>query len=142
MKTFVRDNWANWLDEHRDQQGQGQLAEFRLNDDNETVVKYCCLGGLCEMAVAAGVCLRKVAHGSNRYTYGTADELDYEGGEAYLLPLSVMNWAGLNSQDPALNVICVTDTKRLYNAHAAHCNDDKNYTFDLIAELVRRLPGE
>jgi hypothetical protein len=80
---------------------------------------FCCLGVLCDLAVAANVIPPPVVDDFEIFEYGR--EHKYEE-----LPIEVQEWAGLTSGDPVLigNQTCTT------------ANDRLRLSFNEIADLI------
>lgn len=95
MKPEVKAEWGEWLLEHENDQGSGALCKIRNDDGKE---EFCCLGGLCELAVRAGIVTRTLSPGRTTYDYAAPGE---RPGSA-LLPRSVADWAGLGRIDPSV----------------------------------------
>jgi hypothetical protein len=119
MKTEVRDDWADWLEANAAAQTSGALVKI---DSFTGKRSYCCLGGLCEVAVAAGVI--------ERSEYG-----DFENSWDEELPREVADWAGLGSTNPLL-------TRGTQSESATMWNDEIQASFYEISEMVRALSGE
>jgi hypothetical protein len=87
--------WTAHLRANPDKQGHGRLTTIFDNDPSNDL--HCCLGVLCEMAVAAGVVERDVqihpdlGYDSVCVSYGPPGE----DKEAAILPTAVRLWAGL-----------------------------------------------
>ncbi len=94
MNLEVKDKWVDALESGAYVQGNGAL---RTTNENLSRDEYCCLGVLCDLAVAAGVIPEPVndPSGGNWYRYGETREPCY-------LPREVMTWAGLNERSPGL----------------------------------------
>ncbi|MGH7240519.1 MAG: hypothetical protein ACREHG_10730 [Candidatus Saccharimonadales bacterium] len=80
---------------------------------------HCCLGVLCELAIAAGVPVERTV--SNWQT-----EVSFDG-EAGTLPASVRHWAGLTDSDPIVGNGPAT---------LAGLNDDMLVGFAEIATII------
>jgi hypothetical protein len=52
MNPGIKAAWGAWLLEHADDQGTGALCQINEDSGKE---EFCCLGGLCELAIAAGI---------------------------------------------------------------------------------------
>jgi len=111
MKDDIKQRWIAALRSGDYAQGKGYLA---------TGHKFCCLGVLCELAVA-DVIINKYDDISNIRWYGN----NYDE-ECTTLPAAVQRWAGLDSDDPYI------ETEE--NTLAAI--NDAGYTFEQIANLI------
>lgn len=89
MNEQIKTRWAGALRSKNYKQGTGYLHTRSDGKDY-----YCCLGVLCELAVADGVVVRDQSKGGHFY-YGAE-------GEAQVLPSEVREWAGLNDRSPEL----------------------------------------
>mgnify|MGYP001337766122 CR=1 FL=1 len=114
MDEEVKEMWAAALESSRYVQGKG-----RLRYDG----KYCCLGVLCELAVKIGV---RVDEGfdPNR----PADT--FNGNYAYP-PQEVLDWAGLNLNDPSIN------HPKYGERGISVLNDEFDVPFPELAKLIR-----
>lgn len=90
MNNDVQKLWTDALRSGEYEQSKNYLANVKGG-----VTAYCCLGVLCDLAVKAGV-LKEF-----RTTQNTLGEpiIEY-GGERYDLPKLVVEWAGLDKQNP------------------------------------------
>ncbi len=115
MDPEIRAQWVAALRSGNYRQGKGTLRR----DSDGT---FCCLGVLCELAVAAGVTDRQPSG------YG-------RGGwwSASALPISVQEWAGLANPDPR-----VFDplSGRVRSLASLNDRDTEGRTFDQIAVLI------
>lgn len=83
MHREIKDLWVDALRSGKYQQGSEALCNIAENT-------HCCLGVLCDLYLG---------YAGESWTnpddhYGLID------GQKYLLPLSVMKWAGLNTNEP------------------------------------------
>jgi hypothetical protein len=81
----VKAKWVAALRSGEYEQGSGVL-----NKDG----KLCCLGVLCELAIKDGVPISKTEHYENLVAYN---------GYETSLPVAVMEWAGMTSENPKTN---------------------------------------
>jgi hypothetical protein len=117
MNPQVKEAWLVAL-----RSGDFQQGKFQLQSPEH---KFCCLGVLCELALAAGV-VQRIQPADRAFQYGNND--DVEGiRQASVLPRSVVRWAGLQSQDPAVG-----------DYPLSHHNDTLSKNFDEIADLIAR----
>lgn len=115
MNKKVKKMWVDRLKELPPER-QGKTYLYRTDTD-----QMCCLGVLCEIAVEQGV----IAPGKpdfRRYCleYGPSNNFG-------LLPIGVINWAGLDCVDPQIGKYTAT-----------HLNDTKGKSFVQIANLINR----
>lgn len=114
MNQEIKQRWIAWLRDPANKQGKGQLRSGRN--------RYCCLGGLCELAVEAGVTTRtQVAGPRSAYLYGS---------NASYLPAEVVRWAGLEAPSPTITLIPNG------GRHELAALNDQPVPFDEIANLI------
>lgn len=121
MNQGVKAQWGEWLLAHEADQGTGALC--RKRDDGKE--ELCCLGGLCELARAAGVVTRVLDEGTGNYAYGAPGEHPEQG----VLPVSVMRWAHLDSTNPVMS--------RQYPGYSLAELNDHGTSFRAIWDLIR-----
>lgn len=132
MYEDAADAWTTWLRDSSHKQGRSALKRV-CTSEHDDVPQYCCLGGLCEVAISAGVPVRAsdkfftTSNGTKKYLYD---------GHADVLPASVSEWAGLTKfpeSDPKLGAFSATIW-----------NDVEKKSFSEIADLidkhVKRIP--
>ncbi len=125
MREDIAEICAQELESGNWKQGVGFLR-YSLYTEAD---RYCCLGVLCEMAVAAGVIEpAKRPAGGAAYTYGA---LDSYGGDA-TLPYAVQEWAEIGDADGRISGTATS---------LAELND-AGRTFAEIAETIRRNSKE
>lgn len=114
MKEDIKRRWIEALRSDRFQQGFGYLSYL----DREGLKRHCALGVLCELAVEAGITTKKVDP--------IRDSVIVFGEESCdtVLPEEVEKWAELDSADPEIN-----------NMEISQWNDNRN-DFNRIAELI------
>lgn len=128
MNPEIKRRWVEALRSGQYQQGLGALNKNG---------KFCCLGVLCELAVADGV-IERSAHPASNLSYGydelgsDLDPLDPEQRCEYAyLPDAVREWADLPSNNPQVNV----PTKYVNLRTLAGLNDG-GFSFDYIADRI------
>jgi len=121
MNSDIKTRWLKALRSGDFKQGTAQL---KRTDDS-----YCCLGVLCNIAVSEGVCEEKIIHDDGRtfISFGKGNSTSET-----ILPLVVMEWAGIEDSDPAVNIV-VDGLK--YRTTLAELND-AGESFDSIADLI------
>jgi hypothetical protein len=87
MNQEIKAQWTKALRSRKYKQGREALQKDG---------KFCCLGVLCELAVEAGVPIKKEL---NPYIPGG---INYDGEAAYV-PEVVAEWAGLNTFKPKVD---------------------------------------
>lgn len=137
MLNPVAKAWVNTLRSGLYKQGQ----RF-LNYDGGDGQKLCCLGVLCEMAVAADIVTRtKNEKGYFLYDDGGPGQPGYKTtpkGWYGILPEKVREWAGLCDAGGAYN-----DPPAIAVAHSANLtglNDNENWNFEQIADFIESEP--
>jgi len=110
------------------EQGEGQLKKITTLADGTTVVRHCCLGVFCEVAIANGLDLRvkseDMGSGCHRVRF------DDNG---HSLPLRVREFYGLedDEDDPTI----YKDDKEFFGS-AVWANDIAGWNFGQIAEGI------
>lgn len=108
MKDDIKALWT------ADLRANPELQGFDALEQNE---KFCCLGRLCLLAIKNGVKVIRHVSDSGFVSYDN---------EVFLLPKSVVKWAGLDSHNPEIP----TADYNLVNAN------DIGKTFAEIADLI------
>ena len=121
MNPEIKQQWVAALRSGEYRQGKHVLH----NVDENT---YCCLGVLCDLAVKAGV----IQLGAVDYNSEVDGDVQAYGGagDKTTLPLSVQEWACLDDFNPD-----VIDNEG-DESSLAGLNDEKNYTFEQLADLI------
>lgn len=117
----VAQKWVEALRSGKYKQAKGQLAIH----DEKGAVKYCCLGVLCELAVAEGIVKKKEKGKSHVIVYGQRDDL---------LPVKVQKWAGLKTNNGKVS-------QELQGRSLAVLNDE-GISFKKIARLIEQRAKE
>jgi hypothetical protein len=134
MNPEIKAAWLAWLRANGDKQGMGLLRSW---DD-----KYCCLGGLCELAVQAGVVQarrrpdEKFVHDSGAMEYFNPNFGEDEGGwdsDHTVLPNAVIAWAGLEDYDPDVNIAGGDGDEERRSLSSIN---DEGTDFGIIADLI------
>ena len=108
MPPEIKAAWGEWLLANADKQGTGKLHR---GDGNEASAEneYCCLGGLCELAVAAGIAKRIFFPATRVYGYGEpgsdAHDVMLYSHCTEVLPAVVTRWARLTSDNPLVTTV-------------------------------------
>lgn len=135
MKQEVKDKWTQALRSRQYIQGKHALRKRSLIDDLE---QHCCLGVLCDLAVAEGVLpapvLKQEGPDAGNYEYRNrgVDGTDL-WPEAGVLPGEVIRWAELGNSNPEVPVTNYRPGRTI--ADLAELNDH-GYDFNQIAELI------
>jgi hypothetical protein len=118
----IKAQWVAALRSGEYDQGSGVL--LRVIEGEKF---HCCLGVLCDLAVKAGLEMRV-------HTYsGDSHIVEFDGYEDFL-PIKVVDWAGLESQNPKTRQ--EVDGMTL-NASLTYLNDN-TMTFEEIANVIER----
>ena len=141
MDAEIKAQWVAAL-----RSGDYRQAKGNLRVDTSTGVGYCCLGVLCDLAEKAGVVTfldLKVIESDDPdendvraeagYVSIGNEDTDYRDNE--LLPSCVKRWASLNDSNPEVKY---DEDGRGYavREYLSDLNDERNYTFAQIADLV------
>lgn len=112
--------WIEALESGQHRQGSGHLAQ---KDDD--VMRYCCMGVACEVALANGVRM------------AVRDQCGKKGydGNLGIMPWAVVQWLGLQSQNPLLKPPEISGSE----LRCIRANDDLALNFQQIAVLLRSL---
>ena len=131
---------TEWLDDLRSgnfHQGSGKLHTATRNEDGTERHEFCCLGVLCERAVAAGIVERvdvsdEYAAGEDHTVYAYTPTEGPNAGVPYphYPPPAVAAWAGLPAGDT--NPYVDTDTGRRVIANV----NDEGTTFTDLADMI------
>jgi hypothetical protein len=103
MNPEIRAAWVAWLRDPKHQQGHGTLRR-QMNSvfgpEGDALSCFCCLGGLCELAVDAGIvfCRTYDTSVATEHTYTAVD--NPQDRRLADLPQAVLAWAGLKESDP------------------------------------------
>lgn len=121
-KKEIRAEWVRMLRSGEFKQGRGSL---RTNNN-----KFCCLGVLCEFAVAQGVIEAPFSvrgRGASAYRYG----FDWQ-----VLPREVQQWVGLQAPQ---GIFKVPETE--VGNCSLSARNDRGATFEEIADLIEAEPA-
>lgn len=127
MNPEVKARWVEALRSGRYPRAKGALCVLDPDDlDRRTVLGYCCLGVLTELAVDAGVLdVSPDTSGGGNRAYGARRESAY-------LPDEVVRWAELSSRNPI-----VRSGEGVFNhSRSLAALNDQDVPFGVIADLV------
>lgn len=140
--TDVIEKWVTALESGEYAQTEGRLHRAVPHKGpymDEKPAGFCCLGVLCDLAVKAGVIpeptLLQDHNGDETYAYGThVDEA------SSFPPPAVVEWAGLNSNNPVLDWMYTDAAGRVTvdQVEASQLNDSNGLDFTDIAAAVQR----
>jgi len=112
MNPVIKQKWIEAL-----RSGEYSQAKFRLYDGQS----YCCLGVLCDLYLKEN---------NQEWTVlsNTEENIDeyYIAGQSETLPRPVRGWAGIEDSMP----------KTPLGTSLIALNDDEDYTFSLIADVI------
>lgn len=91
--------------------------------------KFCCLGVLCEVAIAEGI---KLEVGNRSHPSDDATEFVYYDGRNAALPIAVREWAEMYSE------IGIIDLSVEPKQILVVINDSRNVDFNEIADVIER----
>lgn len=150
LKPEVKEKWLAALRSGEYRQAKGALRRPGYTAEGAASESFCCLGVLCEVAMAEGVALRRVDKwGENGYE-GTGD--DYTGIVDAYPPGVVTRWAvqsGLDGADLGLDVeddnlwdepVAVIDADDESGGRFTSLvgMNDNGRSFDDIADVIER----
>lgn len=142
MNPEIKDEWIKALRSGDYVKGTGQLHGVETDLDTGKVTHtFCCLGVLCELAVAAGVTDRALIgteeSGNYRYFKKDGDAYDMDADVSFLPP-SVQAWSGLNTHNPRVPHVLDEGTafERQGSERVSDLNDNTYDTFEPIAALI------
>lgn len=124
MKENIKEMWVTALRSEEYEQGRNYLHQSR-----EGKSQYCCLGVLTDLAKKNGVALSVM----EPFPEATDRTVIYDDGAstyAAFTPKAVVDWAGLDSDDPEVMVDGVSTSLAVLN--------DTGSTFAEIADLIER----
>lgn len=127
MKRRIFEKWLEALRSGEYQQGTGLL---RSEDD-----KYCCLGVLCDVAEKEGV-VKGELKDSPEYMGLKSDPRYYYGAEHHILPIEVIEWAGMADSQSTLEKIQAGVFGEGSEGVLTWINDISGANFDRIAEVI------
>lgn len=121
--------WVEWLRTKRLKQTTGTLAALERGHQEWG---YCCLGVACEAAIASGLNVTVVVNvddlSSQRDRKWKSYDLSVD-----LLPVSVMQWLGLDSRDP---MVWWTRGASKFAETLVTLNDREGWDFNPIADAI------
>ena len=124
MNAKIAEKWVAALRSGEYLQGRGQLAKvvYSTKQPDNAVIKYCCLGILCDLAVKAGLPI-DVGH-TDVTAY--SDGITYDEGTVYLPPI-VQRWADIQTMNG-----------RIDNKTSLSKLNDTCKTFPEIADIIEQ----
>lgn len=139
---------AEWLRRLRDGRPQTQgvlnrLAELEeFPSSNEVIVRpvgQCCLGVLCEIAEEAGIVQSRADdQGGGDWVVRYSHDLNsFSFGSTTTLPEEVVEWAGLDSVAPEVNMSLVGQPGSDFDFQSSlDALNDSGVTFPQIADVI------
>jgi hypothetical protein len=126
MNPEIKALWVQWLHDNADKQGIGAL-----NGEG-----FCCMGGLCELALNAGIVDRHFKDGNAHYGPVGSVVPFGPGWADLLLPAVVSEWAGLGLVDNPVVMAGAADDSEPVQAALTELNDEWQLNFHQIADLI------
>lgn len=141
MNPEIKERWLIALRSGEYKQTDGYLNIQRPSPDADPagILRgngYCCLGVLCELAVADGVIEKRHSPEGDFFEYGNPEENDWDYS---VLPGSVKSWAGLSDPNPYVNDIS-EDVDFDDSEHWVPISEpnDNGSNFEEIAQMIER----
>lgn len=129
MNPEIKERWVARLESGE----YSQDTEYLATGDG-----YCCLGVLCEIAVEDGVVFKTVSESESEHAgktiYSYTSKLDAQDSAEAVLPIAVMEWAGLEETNPGADV--GIDGLE-YWEYLSELNDEYKKTFPEIATVIK-----
>lgn len=148
MDERIKLDWLDALRSGEIHQGSGKLHTATKNGDGTERHEFCCLGVLCELAVAAGVVERVDLSDTDGYrdaedtVYGYAPTEGPSAGVPFphYPPQEVATWAGLPHGDtnPYVTRYEGEDPEVPTGRQVIANVNDEGATFETIADLIER----
>lgn len=139
MDTAIKTKWLAALRSGEYKQARGSLEE--VVEDGSC---FCCLGVLCDLAVKEGIVTRAENNLGHQIEGVYASVVDPEDVSTAVLPRAVRDWAGLNEENPQVEITpeiaAKIDNPLLYpvgdHSSLAEVNDETSIGFEGIALLI------
>lgn len=129
MKPEIKAKWLEALRSGEYKQGGGALCA-NASDGME----YCCLGVLTDIyAKEKGIAFYPTKNVDNEWDAPLRDTLDVSSRPKELLCNEVIEWAGLDCDNPLVVATVYTET---CNYTVADLNDEHHLTFNEIADAI------
>lgn len=130
MNYDVMKLWVDALRSGKYEQGQWYLHSKINMFDGEQKDRFCCLGVLCELAIEAGVEVKK-------WYDNELFNTEY-AGNSVAIPIVVMEWAGMKSNNGEINVpIYPPEPETDYNGETTLSSEnDNSKSFKEIADMI------
>jgi hypothetical protein len=134
MKPKIKKLWLKALRSGEYEQGTGALRDLSF---------YCCLGVLCDLGAKAGLGAWADDTDGDLEFIAFHDKMPAKGGSIpdtseTSLTLAVMEWAGLDGNDPEVTIKAGPEEGEVDRNEALSCLNDGNYTFKQIADLIEK----
>lgn len=137
MKPEIKKRWIEALRSAQYTKARGRLCVIdnfndvaRVGQAQKAVCRFCALGVLCDLAAKDNV-VSWVE--TTTYSMAIPEEINgFKTLQATALPLPVMLWAGLESEDPLIEDL------EGYPASITELNDGKLLPFADIADCIER----
>ena len=136
MKPEIKKRWIEALRSSYYTKARGRLCVInnfndvaRVGQAQRAICRFCALGVLCDLAAKDNV----VSWVETTYSMAIPEEINgFSTLQATRLPLQVMQWAGLESEDPLIEDL------EGYPASIVELNDNKLLPFEDIADCIER----
>src|SRR6478736_3165412 len=134
MNQEIKERWLAALRSGEYKQADGYLNIMSLDPEQTEFDGFCCLGVLCEIAVADGVVQKQRVAGNSFFEYGDPERGDWDHS---VLPVSVRDWAGLDDTNPSVNALSEDDNPDLMDAWSPVSEpNDNGSSFEEIANWI------
>jgi hypothetical protein len=146
MNSEIKAKWLEDLRSGNFGKGIGKLHRQKfISNGQADEHTFCCLGVLCEQAVAEGVVERKFVEHINgpggHYEYFDPNN-DIDSSDVFP-PAVVIEWAGLPSDNPAVELDPIADEDIVEtegrSVNLANLNDEWRDSFEPIADKIEQL---
>lgn len=136
MNPKIKERWLAALRSGDYKQTDGYLSIKSAVPNDDQFDGFCCLGVLCEIAVADGVVQKQRVSENSFFEYGNPELDDWDHS---VLPRSVMEWAGLQDDNPSVNAVEDGLDPEEYDAWVPLSEpNDNGSSFNQIAAWIER----
>lgn len=140
MSEPIKGEWLTALRSGEFKQGRGKMHTATRNTDGTEQHEFCCLGVLCELAVAAGVVERVDDTATNLRGYTPTEGPNAGVPYEHYPPYEVAVWAGLPHGDtnPYVTLYNASDPDLPPSRQTISNVNDDWATFEDIAKLIEK----
>lgn len=136
MNQEIKERWLTALRSGEYEQAEGYLNISAKNESDNEYDGFCCLGVLCELAVADGVIQKQRYAEEDFYEYGDPESDDFDHS---VLPRSVKEWAGLSDSNPSVNDLSEDENPEFVDNWIPISEpNDNGASFARIADMIER----